>query len=353
MAGLYVMLRPLLFLADPELAHGLALAALKAGLVPATSPPSDPGLEITLWGLKFPNPVGLAAGFDKNAEVADAMLALGFGFVEVGSITPLAQVGNPKPRLFRLEKDRALINRLGFNNAGQGPALARLKARSRSKGILGVNIGASRDSSDPIADYVSGLQIFSDVAAFITVNISSPNTPGLRALQSKNELADLLNRLASARSGLAHPIPLLLKIAPDLSDLELADIAAAAIAGNVDGIVVSNTTVSRPVLKSPQAAQMGGLSGPPLFELSTRQLARLYRLTAGRMPLIGAGGVSSAETAWQKIRAGASLLQLYTALVYEGPSIVAKICAGLNQRLEASGKSSISEIVGTGLSDWL
>jgi len=252
-----------------------------------------------------------------------------------------------------LTKDRALINRLGFNNAGHANALRRLKSRARRPGIIGVNIGANKDSPDPVIDYVKGLWSFNDVASYITVNISSPNTPGLRALQSKGELPNLLNRLALARHKLTSPKPLLLKIAPDLCDGEIEDIADIALDRAIDGIIVSNTTVSRPLLKSRHASHPGGLSGAPLFELSTRRLARLYQLTAGRIPLIGTGGVSSADTAWQKFRAGASLIQLYSALVYEGPSIAKVVCTGLAERLRTTGKKSITEITGTGVSDWL
>jgi dihydroorotate dehydrogenase len=352
MPGVYRLVRPLLFLAPAETAHRLAISALKAGVLPTIDVPIEPSLQVTLWGLVFPNPVGVAAGFDKNAEVPDALLRLGFGFAETGTITPLPQEGNPAPRLFRLTEDLALINRLGFNSAGHASALSRLKSKARS-GIIGVNIGANKDSADPVIDYVKGLWTFNEVASYITVNISSPNTPGLRTLQSRDELRNLLNHLALARRKLSAPKPLLLKIAPDLSDSELADIAEISLAHAVDGIIISNTTVSRPPLKSPHASEAGGLSGAPLFELSTRGLARLYQLTAGQIPLVGCGGISSAETAWQKMLAGASLIQLYSALVYEGPAIAKVICAGLAERLKSAGKKSIAEITGTGLSDWL
>jgi dihydroorotate dehydrogenase len=353
MRGFYRLARPLLFLAPSEAAHRLAILALHRGLLPAARLPGKPGLQVKLWDLDFPNPLGLAAGFDKNAEVPDPLLRLGFGFVEVGSVTPLPQAGNPKPRLYRLTEDRALINRLGFNNAGHASALRRLKSRAWRPGIIGVNIGANKDSPDPVIDYVKGLWTFNDVASYITVNISSPNTPGLRALQSRDELQNLLNRLALARQKLTSPKPLLLKIAPDLSDGEIEDIAGIALDNAIDGIIVSNTTVSRPPLRSHHALKPGGLSGAPLFELSTRKLARVHQLTAGRIPLIGAGGVSSANAAWQKLRAGASLIQLYSALIFEGPGIVGSIIHGLADRLKSSGRSSITEITGTGVSDWL
>jgi dihydroorotate dehydrogenase len=353
MAGTYDRLRALLFKMPPESAHRLTIAALRSGLLSRKPPATAPGIAIDLWGLSFPNPLGLAAGFDKNAEVADAALKFGFGFVEVGSITPLPQPGSPPPRLFRLVEDYALINRMGFNNEGQEKVLQRLRGRARAQGILGVNIGANRDSADPIGDYVQGLGAFNALASYLVVNISSPNTPGLRALQSRRHLQELLDRLNAARHGLAAPRPLLLKIAPDLADDEIADIAELALASAVDGLIVSNTTLSRQGLNSPLARETGGLSGAPLFELSTRVLARVYRATGGRLPLIGSGGVSSAETAWQKLRAGASLVQLYTGLVYEGPSLVPAILTGISERLLRSGKTSLREITGSGLADWL
>jgi dihydroorotate dehydrogenase len=298
-----------------------------------------------VFGLDFPNPLGLAPGFDKNAEVPDAVLAQGFGFVEVGTITPRPQAGNPKPRLFRLAADRAVINRMGFNNEGQAAALSRLEAR-KPHGVVGVNIGANKDSEDRGADYVSGLAAFAGVASYITVNISSPNTPGLRALQSRAELRALLVRLKAARAGQPRNPPLLLKIAPDLEDAELGDIAAICLEGLVDGLIVSNTTLAREGLKSSHAREPGGLSGAPLFEASTKALAKTYALTRGKLPLIGVGGVSDAETAWRKIRAGASLIQLYTALVYGGPGLVGEILEGLKLRLARHGLENISEAVG-------
>ena len=350
MVDFYHLLRPLLFKLPPEAAHAFATAALRFGLF---ARPITPALAVELWRLTFPNPLGLAAGFDKNAEVPDAALRLGFGFTEVGSITPLPQGGNPQPRLFRLVEDHALINRLGFNNQGLEKALRRLRARDPAHDVVGVNIGANKNSSDPIADYVKGLTVFNEVASYLVVNISSPNTPGLRGLQSKGQLQKLLERLSAARNLLAAPRPLLLKIAPDLSDGELDEISGLALTNAVDGLIVSNTTVSRPRLVSHHANEPGGLSGAPLFELSTRKLAHVYRSTSGRLPLIGSGGISSAETAWQKLRAGASLVQLYTGLVYGGPALVPAILSGLAERLARSGKTSLREVTGSGVADWL
>ena len=348
MADIYHLLRPLLFKAPPELAHKLAIAALRSGLLPS---PNTPALPVDLWGLSFPNPLGLAAGFDKNAECQGGALKLGFGFIEIGSITPLPQKGNPQPRLFRLLEDRALVNRMGFNNQGLEKVSKQLRAGTR--GIMGINIGANKNSPDAIADYLCGLAAFNGLANYLVVNISSPNTPGLRALQARGRLKELLERLTAARNELSAPKPLLLKIAPDLSDDEIDDIAELALANAIDGLIVSNTTLSRPPLVSPHAGEPGGLSGAPLFELSTRKLARVYRATSGRLPLIGAGGVSSAETAWQKLRAGASLVQLYTGLIFEGPSLIPAILSGLAERLARSGRTSLRDITGSGLADWL
>ena len=339
--SLFRLARPLIDRLDAETAHGLTIATLKCA--PWRSPPaSGPALATRLFGLDFPNPLGLAPGFDKNAEVPDAMLGLGFGFVEIGTVTPRPQAGNPKPRLFRLAEDEAVINRLGFNNKGHAAALALLLARKNS-GIVGVNIGANKDSEDPGADYVEGLERFAAVASYITVNISSPNTPGLRALQSRAALRVLLLRLAAARAALKRRPPLLLKIAPDLGNSELEDIATVCLEGLVDGIIISNTTLARPGLVSVHRSETGGLSGKPLFALSTQMLAKTYGITGGKIPLIGVGGISDAETAWMKIRAGASLVQLYSALVYRGPGLVTTILAGLKQRL---GKDAISDHTG-------
>jgi dihydroorotate dehydrogenase len=345
LAGLaFPVVRPLLHRLDPERAHDLTLKLL--GLAPPASARHGSSLAVKCLGLDFPNPLGLAAGFDKNAEVPDAMLAMGFGFVEVGTVTPQPQAGNPRPRLFRLNEDQAVINRMGFNNEGHAAALARLARRTARKGLVGVNLGANKDSADRGADYVQGIAAFAGHASYITINISSPNTPGLRALQSRGELQDLLGRLNAARAGVPHPPPMLLKIAPDLGHAELEDIASCCAAGAVDGIIVSNTTVSRPPLASRHAGEAGGLSGRPLFAVSTTRLAELYLLTGGRIPLVGVGGISDAQSAWIKITAGASLLQLYSALVFQGPGLVDEILSGLERRLAASGASSLAEITG-------
>ncbi|CAN5262219.1 quinone-dependent dihydroorotate dehydrogenase [soil metagenome] len=341
-ATLFPLARPLLGRMDAERAHRLTIAMLKiAGTAPATRR-AGPRLATEMFGLRFPNPLGLAAGFDKNGEVPDAMLALGFGFVEVGSVTPLPQAGNPQPRLFRLTGDEAVINRMGFNNEGHEALHARLDARRGKGGIVGVNLGANKESADRVADYVSGVRKFAGLASYLTINVSSPNTPGLRNLQARDELANLLARINAAR-GTAAP-PLFLKISPDLPDEALRDIAAMA--GQVDAVIVSNTTIARPPLLSPRRGEAGGLSGKPLFDRSTGCLARLYSLTEGRIPLIGVGGISSAETAWHKIRAGASLLQLYTALVFNGPALIDDILLGLVDRMEQAGARSLAECVG-------
>ena len=332
--------RPLLHALDAETAHGLTIRALSA--MPAGAPAAaDPRLAVEAFGLSFPNPLGVAAGFDKNAEVPDAMLALGFGFTEIGTVTPKPQVGNPRPRLFRLPEDGAVINRMGFNNEGHAAALRRLEARRGRGGIVGVNIGANKDSADRIGDYVQGIARFTHVASYFTVNISSPNTPGLRGLQSRAELEQLLSRLNDERARHEAQPPMLLKIAPDLREDELEDIAAAC-GGAVDGIIVSNTTLSRDGLRSGHAKEQGGLSGLPLLALSTRQLARMFVLTDGRIPLVGAGGVHDGASALMKIRAGASLVQLYSALVYQGPELVTDILNHLAAEAARHGGSLAS-----------
>lgn len=340
----FPLARPVLHRLDAEKAHRLTISALRA--LPASAPPKPGPLAVNLFGLTFPNPLGLAAGFDKNAEVPDAMLGRGFGFVEVGTVTPKPQEGNPKPRLFRLPEDQAVINRMGFNNEGHAAALRRLQARAGRPGIVGVNIGANKDATDRVADYVAGIETFSAIASYLTVNISSPNTPGLRALQSRGELQGLLDRLNGARVRQAKRPPMLLKIAPDLRDDELQDVADCCANGAVDGIIVSNTTLSREGLRSPLKAEAGGLSGAPLFTLSTRILAKLYRLTDGKIPLIGAGGIDSAQAAIAKIEAGATLLQLYSALAYQGPALASKILRGLDQSLRAKGVASLVDLRG-------
>ena len=333
--------RPLLHRLDAERAHDLTIQALRTMPLGAAAA-ADPHLAVAAFGLAFPNPLGLAAGFDKNAEVPDATLALGFGFTEIGTVTPHAQAGNPRPRLFRLAEDQAVINRMGFNNAGHEAVLRRLQQRAGRPGIVGVNIGANKESEDRIGDYVKGIEAFSGLAAYFTVNISSPNTPGLRALQSRDQLEALLSRLNEARARQTAKPPMLLKIAPDLGDSELDGIAEACGGGKVDGIVVSNTTLDRCGLASPLKTQQGGLSGRPLLALSTRQLAKLFIRTNGAIPLIGAGGIHDAASAMAKLRAGATLLQLYTALVYEGPGLVTDILKGLSARLARGSETPAS-----------
>jgi dihydroorotate dehydrogenase len=334
--------RPFLHTCDPETAHLLTIRALKH--LPAISyRKHDPILSQSLFGLTFPSPVGLAAGFDKNAEVPAQMLGFGFGFVEVGTVTPRPQYGNPKPRLFRLVEDEAVINRMGFNNEGHQAARRRLS--SRPKGIVGVNVGANKDSADRVADYVGGLEQFHPCADYITINISSPNTPGLRGMQSAKELEHLLSRIVAARTACRSRIPLLLKIAPDLSDEELMDIATVC-QGMVEGVIISNTTLSRDRLRSALKGETGGLSGRPLFQASTRMLAKFRVLTKGSIPLVGVGGISNTETAWQKICAGASLIQLYSALVYKGPGLAGEISRGLADRMRRESVTSLSEIIG-------
>jgi dihydroorotate dehydrogenase len=337
----YALARPLLFALDPETAHGLTIRALKLGLLPP-APADDPILATRLAGLTLPNPIGLAAGFDKNAEVPDAMLRLGFGFVEAGTVTPLPQPGNPRPRMFRLVEDRAVINRLGFNNAGLDVYAARLRARAGRPGIVGGNVGANKDAADRIADYVRGIEAVRDIVSYITVNISSPNTPGLRALQSRDALAELVGKAMAARG--AGGVPLFVKVAPDLTPEDIADIAEVCGAGGVDGLIVSNTTISRDGLRSRHAGEAGGLSGAPLLARSTEVL-RAFR-QASPLPLIGVGGVASGADAYARIRAGASAVQLYTALVYGGPGLVTRIKRELAALLRRDGFDSVAAAVG-------
>ena len=339
----FMLTRPLLHSLDAETAHAMTLAALKTGVAGRITTSPSPKLSVTRFGLTFGNPLGLAAGFDKNAEVPDAMLAQGFGFVEVGTVTPRAQVGNVKPRLFRLKEDKAVINRMGFNNDGHAAVLQRLQARRGKPGIVGVNLGANKDSQNRITDYVEGIKAFAGVASYFTVNISSPNTPGLRDLQEAAELRQLLQRLNEMRFGLERRIPILLKIAPDLTSDALKSIAECCGNGAVDGVIISNTTTSRPALRSRHGGETGGLSGAPLFDLSTRCLARFYLYTDGTIPLVGVGGVSNAEQAWTKICAGASLLQVYTALVFQGPALVNDILRGL----AAKHFTKLDDVVGS------
>jgi dihydroorotate dehydrogenase len=310
---------------DPERAHSLTIAAL--GMTPFRGPVRDDArLRVRAFGMDFPNPIGLAAGFDKNADVPDAMLYFGFGFVEAGTVTPLAQPGNPKPRMFRLAEDRGVINRLGFNNEGLVSAKSRLSARRGRPGIVGINIGANKDSADRIADYAHGMAQLGPLASYVTVNISSPNTPGLRGLQNRDELERLLDAVTGARTAHNAAAPILLKIAPDLDGDAIAAIVATAVSRNLDGLIVSNTTISRPeTLRSPMRGETGGLSGAPLMPLSTEVLRQVAVEARGRLCLIGAGGVACGADAYAKIKAGASLVQLYSALAYEGPGLVARI----------------------------
>jgi len=337
---------------DPEAAHGLALKALGMGLAPLPGPVSSDRLRTVLAGLELPNPVGLAAGFDKNATALAPLARAGFGFIEVGAATPRPQPGNPKPRLFRLAEDRAAINRFGFNNDGMEAIASRLAARPKGA-VVGLNLGANKDSADRSADFATVLACCGPHADFATVNVSSPNTENLRDLQGKAALEALLRGVMEARATLRVAIPVFLKIAPDLEPSEIEDIAEVALSSGISGIIATNTTKSRARLQSAHRDEMGGLSGAPLFEMSTRVLAQLSRLTQGKLPLIGVGGVGSAEQAYAKIRAGASAVQLYTALVYGGLSLAAQIARGLDDLLARDGFSTVAEAVGTGRDDWL
>jgi dihydroorotate dehydrogenase len=341
---------PMLRMLDAEDAHRLAIRGLR--MLPYARPrPDDPKLAVRAFGLNFPNPVGIAAGFDKNAEVPDALLRLGFGFAEIGSVTPKPQSGNPRPRIFRLERDEAVINRLGFNNDGAEVVLRRLAARAQNGGIVGVNVGANKDSPDRTQDYVRLIETFAPVASYFTVNVSSPNTPGLRNLQQAAELDDLLARVIDARERVrknAGDSPVLLKIAPDLSLADLDDVVHVARSRGVDGMIVANTTIGRPstLREQVRSKEQGGLSGRPLFRLSTRMVAETFVRVEGAFPLIGAGGIDSGGAALTKIRAGASLIQLYSALVYKGVGLVDSIKADLSSTLLRTGRDSLSEIVG-------
>lgn len=352
--NLYELAAPFLAYMSPETAHALTVRTLMIGLGPRAREMDPPALSSEVFGLDFPNPLGLAAGFDKNAEVPDAMLAMGFGFVEVGTITPLPQPGNPRPRLFRLEEDRAIVNRLGFNNKGLKFAERRLKSRVHRSGIVGVNVGANKLSSDWIADYVEGFRALHTMADYITVNVSSPNTLGLRSLQDRAALDDLLSALLEARAQETRadesPTPMALKVAPDLSDRDIDGISEVAIARQLDSLIVSNTTTGyRTDLQSRHARESGGLSGAPLFEPSTEILRQFYRSTQGRIPLIGVGGVSSGEQAYEKIRSGASLVQLYSALTYHGPELINRVKQDLVACLARDGFENVSQAVGTAL----
>ena len=339
----FPLLKPFIHAVDPERAHRISIEALKLAPL-APRPAGGDSLAIEVAGVRFPNPVGVAAGYDKEAEVPDALLGLGFGFVEVGSITPRPQAGNPKPRLFRLSEDRAVINRMGFNNGGAEAAEARLKRR-RARGVLGINIGANKDSEDRIADYAEMTQRMAPFAAYLTANISSPNTPGLRALQDEGALTELLDAVMDAR-GDAGP-PVFLKVAPDLEPADIDAIARIGIDKGLGALIVSNTTISRPELRSRDKGETGGLSGAPLKDLALERLRDFRKATGGQLPLIGVGGIGSAEDAWERICAGASLVQVYSAMVYEGPGLGKAIAQGLQRKLHEAGMHSIEEVVGS------
>jgi len=337
---------------DPETAHNLALRALRMGLVPLSGPVTSPRLKTQIAGLTLPNPIGLAAGFDKNARALAPLSRAGFGFVEAGAVTPRAQPGNPRPRLFRLTEDAAIINRFGFNNDGM-EVVARRLARRPKEAIIGLNLGANKDSHDRAEDYVRVLAHCGRYLDFATVNVSSPNTENLRNLQGAGALSALLKSVMEARSWLPDPIPVFLKIAPDLNAAELSSIAEVALASGLSGIIATNTTLARDGLKSPKRDQAGGLSGAPLFEASTRVLAQLSQMTEGKIPLIGVGGIGSATQAYVKIQAGASAVQIYSAMIYQGVSLAADIANGLEDLLERDGYSNISQAVGSKRKDWL
>ena len=347
MAAWYSLIDLFLARLDAEAAHGVALRALKSGLLPADHRADPPSLAVRVWGRSLPNPIGLAAGFDKNAEVPDALLALGFGLVEIGSVTPRPQDGNPRPRLFRLADDRGVINRMGFPGQGLDAARSRLAVRPR-RGFVGVNVGANKDSTDRAADYVTCSVALAPYADYLVCNVSSPNTPGLRNLQGRTQLADLLKRVQDAIA--ARPVPLLVKIAPDATDDDLDDIVAVCRELNMDGIIVGNTTLSRPPsLRSTRRAETGGLSGAPLTALSTDVLRRAARRLEGQFPLIGCGGVGSGADAYAKIRAGATLVQLYSAMVFDGPPLIRRIKEDLAGLLARDGFATVDEAVGADL----
>ena len=341
---MFDLARSLLFRLDPETAHRITIALLAA--VPASRAPIfDSVLSSVVAGISFPSPIGLAAGFDKDAQVPRAMLGLGFGSVEVGTLTPLPQQGNPRPRLFRLVEDEGVINRMGFNNGGIDAAHKRLEAR-RYPGIVGVNIGANKDATDRVLDYVNGFAAFAPIADYVTINISSPNTPGLRGLQEKGALDELLDGVLGLRSAPGYDVPVFVKVAPDLTPTEIDAIGKIAIARGVDALIVSNTTVSRPALASQYAGETGGLSGAPLRTLAAQRLKDFRSATGGELPLISAGGIADADDAYSRIRSGASLIQLYSALVFHGPGLAKAIADGLAMRLRRDGFSSLSEAIG-------
>lgn len=357
MSGLFSLAQSFLLGLEPERAHRLAIAALASGVHPRALNAHKPALRTQAFGLTFPNPLGMAAGFDKNGEVPGPLLDTGFGFVEVGSVTPRPQSGNPKPRVFRLADRKGAINRLGFNNDGHADVLARLK-RSRHRGILGINVGANKDADDRIADYATGIRVFGGHADYMTVNISSPNTPGLRGLQEGEDLGRLLDVVETARQAVlterdGRALPILLKVAPDLDDAQAKAIADAALARNLDGLIVSNTTISRDaVADHPVAGETGGLSGAPLLHRSTVMLARFHQMTGGAVPLVGVGGITSGADAWQKILAGATLVQLYTGLIYGGFGLVEDILSTLANSARQEGFQRVQEATGRDAETW-
>ena len=346
---LFDLVRPAIFALDPESGHRMAIRALKA--LPLRAPQAGRAgpLATTVAGLTFPNPVGVAAGFDKDAEVPDALLGLGFGFTEVGSITPLPQAGNPRPRLFRLTEDSAVLNRMGFNTGGAQAARARLEQRQGRPGIVGVNIGANKESQDRIADYAEMARLMAPCASYLAVNVSSPNTPGLRALQDESALTALIEGVIAARDEVVSdaPPPVFLKVAPDLEPADIDAIARIAIDKRLGALIVSNTTIGRPALRSRHAVETGGLSGAPLRALALDRLRDFRKATGGAVPLIGVGGIASAEDAWERIRAGASLVQLYSAMVFHGPGLGADIAGGIERLMRRDGFSGIAEAVGS------
>ncbi len=349
MTPLWPLAKAGFFLLDPETAHEASLRALEAGLYPRPCRPDDPRLAQTLFGLPFPNPIGIAAGYDKDARVYNALSGMGFGFVETGTVTPKPQPGNPRPRSFRLIREEGAINRMGFNNAGHAATQLRLAAWP-PKGVLGINIGANRNSTDQIADYVAGVHALGPLASYLAINISSPNTPGLRDLQAPERLDALLAAVMVARASLPRAVPVLVKLAPDLADADIAPTMACLIAHKMDGAILTNTTLSREgVPASSHRGESGGLSGRPLFARSTRFLARCYLETQGKLPLIGVGGIDSAETALAKVRAGASLIQLYTGLIFAGPGLLADIKAAL---LAETAKAPLASLVGSEAERW-
>ena len=356
LTGLYHVARHALFALQPEDAHEATLKALECGLYPRQSGQEDVILGQRVFDLDFPNPVGIAAGYDKDARVPDAVIGMGCGFAEIGTVTPKPQTGNPKPRVFRLVADNGLINRLGFNNAGHAAALSRLQTRASRGGIVGVNIGANKEATDRSSDYVAGIETFNAVASYYTVNISSPNTPGLRDLQAPAALDELLARVMAARAAIVAKggpkRPIVVKIAPDIAEADIAPIVACLVAFQVDGIAVSNTTLARDGLIDPLRVEAGGLSGRPAFTRSTIMLARVYLETKGQIPLIGIGGIDSPQTALIKIEAGATLLQLYTGLIYEGPGLIGGIKLHLAEAVRRANAKDLSGLRGKKSAEW-